>query len=109
MAEVIPIDAKLGVNRVRVRLDGVFFRLRFQWSGRFLTWSMSLESDDGVAILQSARVTADAGITLSQTQAGMPRGEIVPVDTSGRGADPGREDLGTRVLIVYLTEAELAA
>jgi hypothetical protein len=39
----------------------------------------------------------------------LPPGDMIAVDTSGQHLDPGQDDLGNRVLLYYLTQAELAA
>ena len=108
MSLLITADSETASFRVRTRLDGTFYRLRFQWSPRFETWSMGIETDSGEAVLESARVVVGADIIGSQTQQGLPAGAIIPIDTSGKGVDPGRNDLGTRVKLVYMTESEVS-
>lgn len=38
-----------------------------------------------------------------------PAGYLIAVDTSGAGIDPGLDDLGTRVVLDYITADEVAA
>ncbi|MCP4967372.1 MAG: hypothetical protein GY926_19340 [bacterium] len=109
MAEVIPIRSDSAGPRVRVRLDGSFYRLSFAWNTRFEYWAASVESDSGDAVLLGSVVRADTPMTLAHQQTGMPLGELVAIDTSGAGLDPGRNDLGERVELLYVTASELSA
>ena len=68
---------------------------------------MALE--DGTEIIGMRPVIADWPPFARFRSSLLPAGELIFIDTSGNNLDPGEDDLGVRVLLVYLEEADLIA
>jgi len=100
-------------------LDGVAYTLRFRWNESGMHgevdgteaaghWEMRVLDETGEVIVAGDQ---RVGVTLPEYAAYVtnrrPPGAFVFVDTSGRNLDPGRNDLGSRVQLLYLTAAEL--
>lgn len=117
MAQVIPVDSSTDDYVITVSLDAKTFDLRLRWNTRDDRWYMSIyEADeptntDGgrAAIIDSIPVLADTPMLRLFSDRRRPLGEIVPIDTDARlgAADPGRNDLGSRVVLVYFDNIEL--
>lgn len=114
MAEVLRIEADRGRFWVRERLDGVFYTLRGYWNaedeptnGGF--WSLSIVDLEGNERLSGRAIRTGVNVIEDLGDPELPPGAIVAVDTSGKHLDPGRDDLGSRVQLVYLTAAEVEA
>lgn len=92
-----------------VELDGRAVVVELRWNERAASWFLSLAERGGVALLAGRRVVADAPLVgRLRARDGVPPGELVAVDTGGRGEDPDRADLGTRVQLIYIEAADLA-
>ena len=84
------------------------YRLRFAWNTRDEAWFLTV-SDESGGVLVAGRKLRIAWPALDRFQSeGLPAGSIIPTDTDGTFAEPGRDDLQGRVPIVFLTDTELA-
>lgn len=92
----------------RTQLDGVTFQLDFAWNARGGCWSIMVSDAAGNLLLRRC-VRVGLSLLARFRDTRLPPGDIVVVDTSGAGAEPGLTDLGGRVQLVYLTAAEIAA
>ena len=101
---IIPTLADSEHYSERVELDGTIYGLTFMWNTREEAWFLSVADADGVALVSGVKLVADWQLFQSVSNASMPPGEMVAVDTSGAGLDPGLTDLGERVLLMYQEE-----
>lgn len=85
----------------RVELDGVVFELTFAWNTRDGKWYLSVADAEGVALASGIKLVVDWSLFRSVSNADMPAGTMMAVDTSGAGLDPGLKELGERVLLMY--------
>lgn len=86
-------------------LDGRRYLFELSWYPRAEAWMLDLRSSDGTSLLAGipVRVGQDLlGPHVGDALPGEGHGSLVPVDTSGSGTDPGRDDLGTRVVFDYV-------
>lgn len=86
-------------------LDGRAYRLRVRWLPLVSTWVLDLMDAEGVALLLGIPVRPGQSLLRPHVGERLPGrgfGQIIAVDTSGRGRDPERDDLGTRVQLVYV-------
>ncbi len=90
----------------RVELDSVVFELTFAWNTREEKWFLSVADADGVALASGIKIVADWPLFQSVSNADMPAGTMLANDTSGAGLDPGLDDLGDRVLLMYQDAAD---
>jgi hypothetical protein len=113
MAFLIPIsrDADdVSHFDMQVTLDDVTYTLEFRWNNRISAWFMNVLDGDGEeARMLGLRCVVDFGIPQDIVDRSPP-GLFVFVDTGsavGQGEDPGFDDLGSRVQLWYIPEAEL--
>ena len=90
-----------------VTLDGADYLLRFMWCERERRWYMDLETLDGTALATAIKVVADRNLFERLTDDVRPMGELWSVDRTGTGGDPDLRDLGSRVVLYYIDEADL--
>lgn len=91
-------------------LDDVTYTLEFRWNDRLSAWFMNvLDAEGVVSHIVGLRCVADYAVPQHLVDRSPP-GLFVFVDTSaviGEGEDPGFDDLGSRVQLYYITEAEI--
>lgn len=111
MAVEIPIVAGEDSPDVdlQVELDGVTYTLGLQWNERDGAWYLSISTAEGELLVAGRKVVLDALLLSRYRDARLPRGALMAIDTSGELEEPGLEDLGVRVKLLYFTEAERAA
>lgn len=85
-----------------VELDGTDYQCSFRWNSREGFWYMSLFDLDGNPIRTGLKVVANWPLIRLDRTGNRPPGEIVFVDAGEVPADPGLEDLGERVGMVYI-------
>lgn len=95
--------------RQRVRLDGRDYLLDLAWNGRESRWYVDVYDADGELVVGSRKIVADGRIGQRVTDTRRPPGVLGAVDVSGNGIDPGIDDLGERVLLIYFDEAGVIA
>jgi hypothetical protein len=101
---VLPIEPGEPSFTVEVELSGRLYTLGFDYNTRLAAWSMSIFDASLSPIVQGVRVVADAGLLDIFVDERLPPGQILAVDTSEKGIDPGEDDLGDRVILVYADE-----
>lgn len=91
----------------QVQLGDAYFTVVWHWSGREGVWYFSLSDADGSAIVSGVRVVLNADLLRGVSDARRPPGVMAVVDPAGRATEPGLNDLGTRVKVVYIPPEEL--
>lgn len=117
MSLLIPLRSDLDHYQETVTLDEVSFDFVFRWNNRDDCWYLSIfdptvaEAVDGsrIPIIGSIPVLVGWALLAQYRMRERPLGDLVAFDTSGQELDPGRRDLGSRVLLIYYTAAEIAA
>jgi hypothetical protein len=111
--DLVPLDGVEGLPYfdAQATLDGVTYTLSFRWNVRAQAWYLDIWDELGTTLYE-AGVRLVANYPLCAYFSGrQPAGNLVAVDTSGQGIDPGLNDLGgpsARVQLYYLTTAEAA-
>jgi hypothetical protein len=103
----IPLRSDLPFFEFEVELDEVTYGLSFKWNAAAEAWFLALKSSEDEVILAGTKVTVDWPVGSRNADPRIPPGVLVFLDTAGRQQDPGRTDLGDRVLLLYFSEAEL--
>jgi hypothetical protein len=97
-------------ERLTTTIEGRTISLRVRYSSESESWFLDLaETQPGTEetpLLSGRRITLGNDLLGSLD---LRLGALYAIDTTGAGVDPGAGDLGSRVLIYHLTEAELAA
>ncbi len=105
MAQIeLPLRSDLERFDFVVTLDGVAYKFLFSWNSRQEGWFMSLSLEDDTPIWTGIRVVVNwplGGRTRSSLR---PPGHFVAFDAAETKTDPGLNDLGVRVRILYFDE-----
>ena len=90
-------------------LDGALYRFSFAWNYRAGYWSMSVLDAGGTPLVQGLRIVLNLDLFRQFPGRGLPPGALYAVDPSDTISNPAFDDLSAgRVILVYLTEADLA-
>ena len=103
MVNEIPLTSEFANFQFQTTLELQVYGFSFAWNSRYERWSMSLFDGNDTPLVQGIVVMSGPIILSQYVYEGMPPGKIVFVDTSGEDIDPGRNDLGDRVRMFYIT------
>src|SRR4051812_14418071 len=101
---VLPSSSEADAFNFQVRLEGVIYDFTLRWNTRDDHWYADVADTDGNAIASGIKVVADWPLLKGLAQGTRPPGDVVALDSSGLG-DPGLQDLGERVLLLYKERA----
>jgi hypothetical protein len=99
---VLPVTPEAPRYEFSCTLEGRTFSFEFAWNERSEAWFLTVRDADGVDLAAGRRVVLGANLLGRSASAALPPGMLLAVDTSGANTDTGRDDLGSRVKIVYV-------
>lgn len=97
---VIPTTTDVPHYSVQVELDGALFTFTLRWNERAGAWFMTVADANDETIVAGIKVVVNFPLLRKLVAENRPAGEIYAVDPTHDG-DPGRNDLGGRVLLMY--------
>ena len=103
----IPSTPSLRSFTQRVELDGGSYEIRQRWNARSKFWYLDVYDVNGNPLLVGRKLTLDAPILQQHQTREVPPGELVAYDTSVRKAPAGLDELGERVVLLYVEAADL--
>lgn len=107
MSVEIPLRSDLPAFSLQASLEDVTYTLRLRWNTRTEAWFVDiLDAQGETQYLTGVRLVVNFPLAAYNTGR-QPPGSFVAVDTSGTQTDPGVDDLGDRVRLLYFTAAEL--
>ena len=106
----LPIDSVDPHSSFSVELDGSSYVIEFDWNARDGAWYASAFADDAeqTPIVEGWRVCAPGRLFGRAIGDARPPGDIIFAPLDGAHVDPGRNDLGVRVIALYYDAASLA-
>ena len=105
---IIPINSEDAAWVQSVQLEGRSYQMRFYYVDRTSSWYGSIRTAEGDPIISGQRLTASWHLWANIPDTRLPPGVFLVEDLSGQDLSPGRDDLGTRVELWYLTAEEKA-
>jgi len=99
--ETLPVRSDLPSYNFQITLDGVIYGLSFNWSRRAGLWTMDIADEIGTPMLMGIRLFQGFPLISRFFKPGLPPREFFCIDTANQGKDPGEDDLGARVLLIY--------
>lgn len=99
--QVIPVRSDLPAYDFKITLDGVVYNLGFTWSERSQLWTMDISDENEEPIAMGIRLFTATPISYIYEMDNFPEREFLVVDTAGENKNPGRDDFGSRVLLLY--------
>lgn len=108
MAVVIPCQSSLVHYQMSIVLAARTFVLAFRFNTRNSSWYMAVSDEEENAIVAGIRIVVDWPLGFRTVDVRRPRGIFVALDTSGQQLDPGLNDLGNRVQLLFFEESDFA-
>lgn len=103
----IPITLTDPSFKIRTILENVQLVFKFDWNERDIKWNLSIFDTSENPLLYSLPLNVNTELLERFEIAGLPPGLLMLYDTSGKNLEAGRDDLGDRCKLVYLTSDEL--
>lgn len=113
--EILPIDSSEPAATYRFELDQRQYLIRAVFNFRESKWYMELYDESNVPIACGIKITVNTDLIGEVRDARKPSGAIMALDMPSIGTtvqpprDPGEEDLGERVKLVYFSAEEVAS
>lgn len=104
----VPTRPDVPAYTQRTTLDGATYVLTFRWNERASYWTLSIADQDDQPIALGLALVTGSMLLRRCRKATRPPGELLVVDTTGGGGDPGLSDLGTRYALVYVDAETMA-
>lgn len=97
----IPTRTDLDNYSEVVVLQNVTYTFNFAWNYRASYWGLTILDPNGNQIVAGVALRINVNILGIVSDPLKPPGQLAVVDTSGAGLDPGLNDLGGRVVLLY--------
>lgn len=97
----LPIDSSSPHYEFQTTLDGTTYGFEFRWNTRASAWFFSILDSAGNYLLSELRLIVGFPLAERTRNENLPPGILIASDTTGGGADPGLNDLGSRVKLIY--------
>lgn len=104
----MPVRSDFKSYELTLTLNSVVFILRFYFNTRLNSWVMQLKDSTGTVILGGVPVQTNVSIIAQYIYDNFPLGEVVPIDETGEERNPGEEDLGNDIKMIYVEPDEVA-
>lgn len=104
----IPVASLNAQNSQTVTLDGVVYRMTFTWNTRRLAWDLSIGLSDGTPLVQGVKILPQLDLLGRHRDIRLPKGTLLSVDVQETDVAirPEKSQLGTKLRLLYWTEAE---
>lgn len=109
MSFTLPINQEGAYFGFSTELEGVTYSFSWRWNDRDGAWYLEIGDGSGVVLITGIKVVVDKFLLGGSNLEGLPSGDFIAIDTTGRELDAGFEDLGRRVQVHYFTRDELLA
>lgn len=97
---VFPENASFTEN---ITLDGVNYIMHIYWNVRDEYWYFGLFLPDGTMVLNGIKMPVNYTLISSFVGANVPPGDFILFDESGNNAPCGRDELGERCILLYIS------
>lgn len=86
-------------------IEGTDYTFQFDWNERESKWYMRIYFGDEI-LVSGVKIIINFPLLRNYVDERLPPGIIYAIDTYGNGEDPGLNDFGTRVILLYATQDE---
>ena len=100
--QVLPFVPAEPSYRVSTTLGATQFLLDVHWNDRAGAWYFDILASDETRLRSGIKVVLGALLGGRCVTPGFPDGVLVAVDTTGQGRDAGYDDLGSRVVVLFI-------
>lgn len=109
MPNRIPVASLNAASSQTITIDETVYRLTFNFNVRCQLWSMTIAEQDGTPIVSGIALLPQVDLLERHRDERLPRGRLFALDVleGNRASRPTRNDLNTKLVLVYLTEEEV--
>lgn len=97
----IPVRSDLPSYKFQIELERVIYGLSFSYNSRESRWFMDILDSMGNPLVTGIKLLTAWAIASRFQSSELPPGEFFLLDTAGENKDPTRDDLGSRILMIY--------
>lgn len=109
MPVILPFDSDDANYDFSTTLDGTLYAFDVHWNGRANAWYIAVSDQFGNLIATGIKIVIGVVLGDTCTDPRFPAGALLAFDTANTLQDAGSNDLGTRVIVLYFSAAEIAA
>jgi len=109
MPDVLAFVPSSPNQRRTFAIDGAAYHFDARWNAAEGAWYLDILEEDETPIVNGAKLTVGTFLGARSTHPIFNMSAFVAVDTGGRDADPGLDDLGARVEVRRYTAEEIMA
>jgi hypothetical protein len=103
----IPVRSDLDTYKFTIDLEKITYGFDFHWNDRMGKWVFDISDSTASAIVQSLPIYVNQLPLDRFRDERLPPGTLLFIDTAGTNLDPGRDDFGSRVLMIYIESTEV--
>lgn len=108
MIQTLPLIPSEPSYRVSTTLGSTQYLLDVHWNERAAAWFMDILASDETPLRNGIKIVLGALLGGRSVAPGFPDGVLVARDKSGAGVDAGLDDLGDRVVVLFIPYEEPA-
>ena len=106
--QILPLSPGIPAYRVATALGDIGYVFDVRWNHRDECWYLDAFEDDGVTVIfYGVKIVLGAHLGRIHRHALVTDGALIAYDTSRQLIDAGLDDLGSRVVVVYVPADEL--
>ena len=103
--EVIPV-AEYPTYSEEITLENGLYRFLFTYNPRGLHWTMTIKDTNDVVLVAGIKIVLQFELIRRYPDRGLPPGAIVAIPMDDSVTRITRDNLGTDVKLIYITESE---
>ena len=97
----IPVRSDIPAYEFQIELEQQLYFLLFSYNDREGRWFLDILDSLQSPIVRGIKLLTGWPVVSRFQDTRLPPGEFFMLDTAGQNKDAGRDDLGTRVLMIY--------
>ena len=111
MPFLVPVASLNAQSSQTVTLEGRVYKLTFTLNTRDQSWSLTVAEQDGTPIVSGIKLLPQLDLLSRHKDPRLPPGILTTVDVvdGDKAARPTKSQLGTKLVLVYWTEADIDA
>lgn len=106
--QTLPLVPSLSNYRLSTTLEGQEYLFDVRWNNREEAWYLSIFDVNGDVIKWNIKIVLGVQLGMRVTNANFPPGALYAIDLTNRGLEAKFDDIGERVVVIYLSSAEVA-
>lgn len=106
---ILPVQPSLGAFNFTASIDDVQYRFTFRWNSTEAAWFMDVAEFDGTAILNGVKIVCGVYLGRHSNHPLLLNGVFVARSNAPVHRDPGFDDLGVTVQLLYFNRADYIA